>query len=89
MSSHNDSFVASGNSPTNSGKIPPDFVVENHCNIVLLKSRTPKARSWVEEHIGDSNGYQPFYPYAVEVEPRYITEIVARIQNDGLMVGRD
>jgi len=86
MSSHNDSFVDSGSSPTHSGKIPPDFVVENHRNIVLLKSRTPKARSWVEEPIGDSNGYQPYYPYAVVIEPRYIADIVAGIQNDGLAV---
>jgi len=35
MSSH-DSFVASGNSPTHSGKIQPDFAVENHGGIFLL-----------------------------------------------------
>jgi hypothetical protein len=84
MSSHNDSFTASGNSPTNSGKISADFVVENHGSIFFLKPRTPAAISWVEEHIAD-NGYQPYYPTVV-VEHRFIADIVAGIQNDGLVV---
>jgi len=83
MSSHNDSFVASGNSPTHSGKIPPDFLVESHGSIFLLKPLTPTATSWVEEHIGRENGYQPYFPTIV-VEHRYFAEIVAGIQNDGL-----
>jgi hypothetical protein len=84
MSSHTDSFVASGNSPTNSGKIRPDFVVENHGSIFLLRPRTPTARSWVQEHIGD-NGFQPYFPTVV-VEHRYIADIVHRAQADGLVV---
>lgn len=86
MSSHSDSFVASGNSPTRStSKNPPDFVVENHGSIFLLKPLTPSATSWVEEHIGQGNGYQPYFPTVV-VEHRYIADIVAGIQNDGLAV---
>ena len=84
MSSH-DSFVSSGNSPTQSGKIPADFVVENHGSIFLLKPLTPSAISWIEDHIGQENGYQPYFP-AVLVEHRYIADIVAGIQNDGLAV---
>jgi predicted Zn-dependent protease len=84
MSSH-DSFVASGNSPTQSRKIQPDFVVENHGSIFLLKPLTPSATSWIEEHIGQDNGYQPYFPIVV-VEHRYIADIVAGIQNDGLAV---
>jgi hypothetical protein len=85
MSSHNDSFVDSGSSPTHSGKIQPDFVVENHGSIFLLKPLTPSATSWIEEHIGQGNGYQPYFPTVV-VEPRYIADIVEGIQNDGLAV---
>jgi len=85
MSSHNDSFVSSGNSPTHSGKIPPDFLVENHGSIFLLKPLTPAATAWVEEHIGQDNGYQGLWP-SVIIEPRYIADIVAGIQNDGLAV---
>ncbi len=84
MTSH-DSFVASGNSPTQSGKIQPDFAVENHGSIFLLKPLTPSATAWVEEHIGQENGYQPYFPTVV-VEPRYIANIVAGIQNDGSAV---
>jgi hypothetical protein len=86
MSSHCDSFVASGNSPTRSAsKNQPDFVVENHGSILLLKPLTRSATSWVEEHIGQGNGYQPYFPTVV-VEPRYIADIVQGIQSDGLAV---
>jgi hypothetical protein len=86
MSSHNDSFVDSGSSPTHSVKIPPDFFVENHGSIFLLKPQTDSAISWVEDHIGPENGFQPHYPHALVVEHRYIADIVASIQNDGLAV---
>jgi hypothetical protein len=84
MSSH-DSFVASGNSPTHSGKIQPDFAVENHGSVFLLKPLTPSATSWIEEHIGQDNRYQPYFPTVV-VEHRYIADIIAGIQDDGLGV---
>jgi hypothetical protein len=79
MSSLNDSFIASGNSPTQ-----PDFVVENHGSIFLLRPLTPAAKAWVEEHIGD-NGYQPYYPTVV-VEHRFIADIIHGAQADGLVV---
>ena len=79
MSSHSDSFAASGSSPT------IDFLCENHGSIFLLKPLTPSATSWVEEHIGQDNGYQPYFPTIV-VEHRYIADIVAGIHNDGLAV---
>jgi hypothetical protein len=46
---------------------------------------TPSATSWIEEHIGQDNGYQPHFPTIV-VEHRYIADIVDGIQNDGLAV---
>ena len=85
MSSHNDSFVDSGSSPTHSEQIQADFVVENHGGIFLLKPLTPSATSWIEEHIGQDNGFQPYFPTVV-VEHRYIAEIVEGIQNNGLAV---
>ena len=81
MSSHNDTFAASGSSPT------VDFLCENHGSIFFLKPFTPSATSWVEEHIGQNNGFQPYFPTVV-VGHRYIAEIVEGIQNDGLVVGR-
>ena len=80
-----DAFQTSGNSPTYSGEIPTDFAVENHGSIFLLKPLAPSATSWIEEHIGQDNGYQPHFPTVV-AEPRYITDIVAGSQNDGLVV---
>ena len=85
MSSHNDSFVDSGSSSTLVGKILPDFIVENHGSIFLLRPLTPSATSWIEEHIGQDNGFQPYFP-AVVVEHRYIADIVEGIQNDELVV---
>jgi hypothetical protein len=77
MSSHNDSFVASGSSPT------VDFLCENHGSIFLLRPLTPSATSWLEEHIGQDNGFQPYWPTRV-IEHRYISPILEGIQNDGL-----
>jgi len=85
MSSHNDSFVSSGNSPTRSGKTPPDFLVENHGSIFLLKPLTPSATSWIEEHIGQDNGYQPYFPTVV-VEHRYIAAIVEGVIAEGMVI---
>src|SRR6266446_403477 len=83
-------FETSGNSPTRESAPPtltpsPDFLVENHGSIFLLKPQSDLATSWVEDHIGRENGYQPYYPTVV-VEHRYIADIVAGIQGDGLAV---
>ena len=69
----------SGTSPT------CDFEVQNHDSIFLLIPQTDSARNWVDDHIGKDNGYQPHYPTVV-VEHRYIADIVAGIQGDGLAV---
>ena len=79
MSSHNDPFIASGTSPT------VDFLCENHGSIFLLKPLTPSATSWLEEHIGQDNGFQPYWPTCV-IEHRFIWPILEGIQNDGLAV---
>jgi len=80
-----DAFQSSGSSPTHSEEIQPDFIVENHGSILLLKPLTPSAISWIEDHIGQEDAYQPYFPIVV-VEPRYIADIVEGIQNDGLVV---
>ncbi len=82
MSSHRDSFVASGNSPTQS---IPDFVVQNEGSIFLLHPHTDAARTWVEEHIGADNGFQPYWP-SVVIEDRYIADILEGIGADRLEV---
>ena len=69
----------SGSSPA------PDFELQNHGSIFLLVPQTLSARAWIDDHIGKDNGYQPHYPTVV-VEHRYIADIVAGIQDDGLAV---
>ena len=86
MSSHSDSFVRSGNSPTHSvSKNLSDFLVENHGIIFLLIPLNDSARAWVDEYIGRDNGFQPYWPTVV-VAHRYISAIVEGIRNDGLAV---
>jgi hypothetical protein len=49
----------------------PDSTVQNEGSIFLLHPHTDAARSWIEEHIGEANGYQPYRP-TVLIEPRYV-----------------
>ena len=75
----------SGSSPTSSYGVLPDFEVQNHGSILLLIPRTISAKTWIEENIGKHKGYQPYWPTVV-IEHRYIADIVAGIENDGLAV---
>ena len=79
MSSHNDSFVASGNSPT------VDFLCENHSSIFLLRPISPAALAWIEEHLPPD---RLSFGNAVVIEPRYVWTILHGLQEDGLVVSR-
>jgi hypothetical protein len=79
MSSHNDSFVASGSSPT------LDFLCENHGSIFLLRPISPAGFAWIEEHLPPD---RITFGNAVVVEPRYVWAILAGLQDDGLEVTR-
>jgi hypothetical protein len=68
-----------------SHKLQQDFIVENHGSIILLRPITDAAREWVQEHIGEDNGYQPYWP-TVLVEPRYLGPIIDGIVEHGLSV---
>ena len=78
MSSHSDSFVASGSSPTE-----PDFFCENHGSIFLLRPASPAAHSWISDHLPDD---RMTFGNAIVVEHRYIWAILEGIQSDGLAV---
>jgi hypothetical protein len=64
---------------------PPDVLIENHGTIFLVRPLSGVARAWVEEHIGQGNGYQPCWPTVV-VEPRYLDDIIEGMRADGLAV---
>jgi hypothetical protein len=78
MSSHNDTFAASGSSPT-------DFICENHGSIFLLRPVSPAASAWVEEHLPPD---RLTFGNAAVVEPRYVWAILSGLQEDGLVVSR-
>jgi hypothetical protein len=79
MSSHNDSFVASGSSPTS------DFGCENHGSVFLLRPVTPAAFAWIEQHLPPD---RLMFGNAVVIEPRYAWAILLGLQDDGLVVAR-
>jgi hypothetical protein len=60
-----------------------DFTVQNEGSIFLLRPHTQSANDWIGEHIPDD---AQFFGNAVVVEHRYIADIVAGIQSDGLEV---
>jgi len=76
MSSHNDSFVSSGSSPTE-----PDFICENHGSIFLLRPVSPAAFVWIEENLPDD---RLTFGNATVIEPRYVWAILLGLQDDGL-----
>jgi hypothetical protein len=78
MSSHNDSFVASGNSPTR-----PDFICENHGSILLLRPISPVAFEWIESNLSPD---RQVFGNAVAVDHHCIWAILLGVQDSGLSV---
>jgi hypothetical protein len=76
MSSHADSFARSGSSPTE-----PDFVVENHGSVFLLRPISPAAFEWIAETLPDD---RLTFGNATVIEPRYVWAILLGLQDDGL-----
>jgi len=66
----------------NPRKTTPDFLIENHGSVFLLRPLTDAARNWIDEHIGADNGFQPMYP-TVLIEHRYIFAIVRGLVEEG------
>lgn len=60
-----------------------DFKVENHGSIFLLQPLSEAAQAWCAEHLPED---AQMMGSAYAVEHRYIADIVAGIQNDGLEV---
>jgi hypothetical protein len=81
MSSHSDSFVASGSSPTSS----LDFICSEHGSLYLLRPLNQTARLWIENYIHP--GHQTFAD-SVVIEHRYIQGILVALYDDSLDVAR-
>jgi hypothetical protein len=80
MSSHNDSFVASGNSPTPTR----DFVFENHGSLFLIRPLSKSGQQWLDENVGDKNTLM--FGGAIVCEPRYVEAIYLGAKQAGLGV---
>lgn len=62
---------------------PADFSIGNHGSICLLMPHTDAARQWCDEHIPQD---AQWFARCVVVEPRYIDDIAAGIEADGLEI---
>jgi hypothetical protein len=61
----------------------PDFTLENHGSVCLLRPLTAIAKTWAAEYLPDD---AQTFGTAIVIEPRYVADIVAGILNDGLTV---
>ena len=78
MSSHNDSFAASGSSPQ------LDLVFENHGSLFLIRPLSESGQQWLDENVGDENTLT--FGGAVVCEPRYVEPIYFGAKQEGLAV---
>jgi hypothetical protein len=78
MSSHNDSFVASGSSPTR------DLLFENHGSLFLIRPVSESGQQWLDENVGDENTLT--FGGAIVCEPRYVAAIAHGAVEAGLAV---
>jgi hypothetical protein len=78
MSSHNDSFVASGSSPQ------LDLVFENHGSLFLIRPLSESGQQWLDENVGDENTLT--FGGAIVCEPRYVEAIFLGAKEAGLAV---
>ena len=63
--------------------MPTDLLVRNEGTIFLLTPVSDNGKAWVEEHVSDDHQE---WCGAIVVEHRYITDIVAGAQADGLKI---
>jgi hypothetical protein len=62
----------------------PDFQVDNHGSIIMLRPLTQAGIDYVNENIGEGNGFQPYWPVVV-FEPRYVSQFIHDIRQAGLL----
>jgi len=60
-----------------------DFSVNDQGSIVLIEPVSQAAVDWVEEFIGQDNGFQPYWPTVV-IEHRYADDVIEGMISDGL-----
>ena len=83
MSSHFDSFVASGSSPTERPIF--DFVVRDEGTIWLFTPLTPAAFEFLSEYIQNDAQY---FGDSLAVEHRYVYDLLIGLREHGLKAVR-
>lgn len=62
-----------------------DFELNNHGSIAILHANSAEAQAWVEEFLPEDR--QSWGVNGTVIEPRYVDDILAAIQRDGLTIG--
>ena len=84
MSSHNDSFVASGSSPTEEPVF--DFVIRDERTIWIFSPQTPAALQFLSKHIREDAQY---FGNSLMVEHRYVYDLLIGLREHGLRAVRE
>jgi len=64
----------------------PDFELENHGSLFLLRPLNPAADEWMTERLPMDHPETQFWGSAIVIEPRYVAPIVEGIVADGLVL---
>lgn len=64
----------------------PQFELENHGSLFLLRPLTSAAKEWMQEHLPVGSPETQFWGDAIVIEPRYVAPIVDGIIGDGLVL---
>jgi hypothetical protein len=64
----------------------PDFKLENHGSLFLLRPLNSAAKEWMQDHLPVDDPETQFWCGALVVEPRYVAPIVDGIVGDGLVL---
>jgi len=61
----------------------PDYSVENHGSIALLRPLSGACEDWIEQHVGGNE--TQYFGNAVVVEPRYLLPILVALEAEGFV----
>lgn len=61
-----------------------DFILQDCGSILFLHPQNKNATDWINDNVS-SEGWQPHWP-SVLLEPRYASDLIKGLQNDGFVV---
>lgn len=64
----------------NAIQMEPDFAVENHGSIFLVRPINPEVKNWLVENVSGENQW---FGGAMVVEPRYVDNLVDGLESSG------